>query len=103
MNVGYRIELMVTNSNELYRMHSKMGWTNQIGWDVGYIDAKNNRWIFAMNLDIIHEQDAKYRKEIICEILKFEMLDSDQVANDLFKYAVILTRFKNEWIFVRHE
>jgi 8-oxo-dGTP diphosphatase len=36
-------------------------------------------------------------------MFKVEMLDSNQVANDLLKYAVIVTRYKDEWIFVRHE
>jgi beta-lactamase class D len=65
-------ELMVTDSNEKYVMHSKTGWTNQIGWNVGYIDTKNNRWIFAMNQDIIQKKDLKHRKEISYEILKAE-------------------------------
>ncbi|MGZ2369456.1 class D beta-lactamase [Ancylomarina sp. YFZ004] len=67
-------ELMVTDSAEKYTMHSKTGWTNQIGWNMGYIDTKNNRWIFAMNQDILQKQDAKYRKEITYEILKTEKI-----------------------------
>jgi len=67
-------ELMVTDSNEKYTIHSKTGWTNQIGWNVGFIETNNNRWIFVMNQDIIQKQDAKYRKEITYEILKAEKI-----------------------------
>lgn len=65
-------ELMVTDANEKYTIHSKTGWTNQIGWNVGYIETRNNQWIFAMNQDIIKKQDLKFRKEITYEILKAE-------------------------------
>lgn len=67
-------EIMVTDSTETYIIHSKTGWTNQIGWNVGYIETKNNKWIFAMNQDIIEKQDAKYRKKITYEILKSEKI-----------------------------
>lgn len=36
-------------------------------------------------------------------MFKVEILDSAPIANDSFKYAVIVTRYKDEWIFVRHE
>ncbi len=65
-------ELMVTDSNEKYTIHSKTGWTKQIGWNVGYIEAKNNKWIFAMNMDIYQKEDTKYRKEITYKILNTE-------------------------------
>ena len=67
-------ELMVTDSTDKYTIHSKTGWTNQIGWNVGYVKTKNNKWIFAMNMDIIKEEDAKYRKKITYEILKLEKI-----------------------------
>ena len=67
-------EIMVTDSTEAYTIHSKTGWTNQIGWNVGYVETKKNKWIFAMNMDIIKEEDAKYRKKITYEILKIEQI-----------------------------
>lgn len=67
-------ELMLTDSNENYAVHSKTGWTKQIGWNVGYVETKDNRWVFAMNQDIIEREDAKYRKVITYEILKAEKI-----------------------------
>lgn len=67
-------EIMVTDSTETYIIHSKTGWTNQIGWNVGYIETKDNKWIFAMNQDIIEKQDAKCREKITYEILKSEKI-----------------------------
>ena len=67
-------EIMVTDSSERYIIHSKTGWTNSIGWNVGYVETKNNKWIFAMNMDIIEKKDAKYRKEITYGILKSEKI-----------------------------
>ena len=67
-------KIMVTDSTENFIIHSKTGWTNQIGWNVGYIETINNKWIFAMNMDIIDKKDAKYRKKITYEILKSEKI-----------------------------
>ena len=67
-------ELMITDKTEKYIIHSKTGWTNQIGWNVGYVETTNNKWIFAMNMDIVDKKDAKYRKKITYEILKSEKI-----------------------------
>jgi beta-lactamase class D len=67
-------EIMITDENKTYTIHSKTGWTNNIGWNVGYVETKNNKWIFAMNMNIINKQDAKYRKKITYEILKSEKI-----------------------------
>jgi len=67
-------KIMITDLTVNYIIHSKTGWTNQIGWNVGYIETQNNMWIFAMNMDIIDKKDAKYRKKITYEILKSEKI-----------------------------
>ena len=67
-------KLMITDSTANYVIHSKTGWTNQIGWNVGYIETNSNKWIFAMNQNIINKDDAKYRKKITYEILKTERI-----------------------------
>ena len=69
-------QIMLTDSTENYQIYSKTGWAirtrKQIGWLVGYVVAKDNTWIFALNMDIHQNPDAKYRKEIVYEILKEE-------------------------------
>ena len=67
-------ELMITDTTVNYVIHSKTGWTNQIGWNVGYIETNTDKWIFAMNLHIINKEEAKYRKQITYEILKTERI-----------------------------
>ncbi len=67
-------EIMITDQNKTYTIHSKTGWSKNIGWNVGYVETKNNKWIFAMNMDIINKKDAKFRKIITYEILKSEKI-----------------------------
>lgn len=65
-------KMMITDSTETYIIHSKTGLTKKTAWNIGYIETKNNKWIFAMNQDIITKADAKYRKIITYKILKAE-------------------------------
>lgn len=69
-------EIMITDSSESYVLHSKTGWAmrieKQIGWFVGYVETKDNTWIFALNIDINSKKDSNFRKEITYEILKEE-------------------------------
>ncbi len=67
-------KIMITDLNESYTIHSKTGWTKNIGWNVGYVQTKNNKWIFVMNMDIVNKQDLKFRKKITYEILKSEKI-----------------------------
>jgi beta-lactamase class D len=68
--------IIITDSTENYIMHSKTGWAmrakNQVGWFVGYVEKKNGKWIFALNIDIGNKSDAKLRKKISYEILRTE-------------------------------
>lgn len=70
--------LIITDSTDNYTLHSKTGWAmripNQIGWYVGYIETKKGTWIFALNMDINDNSDAKYRQQITYEILKEERI-----------------------------
>ncbi|PKQ64176.1 class D beta-lactamase [Labilibaculum filiforme] len=62
--------IMITDSTENYVIHSKTGWSKNIGWNVGYIVAKNNIWIFVMNIDMNDIKMAPIRKVITYDILK---------------------------------
>ena len=44
----------------------------QIGWFVGYIETKKDTWITALNINLKTEEDSKYRKQIVYDILKRE-------------------------------
>ena len=61
---------MITDSTGNYVVHSKTGWSQQIGWYVGYIETKDNVWIFALNMDMDDINMASLRKTITYDILK---------------------------------
>lgn len=63
-------EIMITDTTDAYIIHSKTGWSQNIGWNVGYIEAKNNVWIFAMNIDMHDIEMANIRKTLTYDILK---------------------------------
>ncbi|AGC40777.1 class D beta-lactamase [Riemerella anatipestifer] len=63
-------KIMITDSTEHYIIHSKTGWGNNIGWNIGYIETKNNIWIFALNMDMNDIKMADIRKKITYNILK---------------------------------
>lgn len=68
--------IMITDSTENYIIHSKSGWGTkpkpQIGWLIGYVEKKDENWIFALNIDINKKEDRKLRKQLVYKILKLE-------------------------------
>lgn len=62
--------IMITDSTKNYTIYSKTGWSNNIGWNVGYIETKDNVWIFALNIDMNDIKMANIRKTITYGILK---------------------------------
>ncbi|MDX1284417.1 MAG: class D beta-lactamase [Draconibacterium sp.] len=69
-------KLMLSDSSNKYKLYSKTGWAarvkKQIGWFVGFVESNNETWIFALNMDINSDSDARYRKQITYEILEKE-------------------------------
>ncbi len=63
-------EIMITDSTDHYVIHSKTGWSMNIGWNVGYINTKNNVWVFALNIDLNDIKMANKRKMLTYDILK---------------------------------
>ncbi len=72
-------ELMITDSTQNYIIHSKTGWTNRIGWNIGYVETQNKQYIFAMNMEVNQKEEVKFRKLITYEILRLEGIVSDLV------------------------
>ncbi len=62
--------IMLTDSTNNYKIHSKTGWSQNIGWNVGYVETKDNVWIFALNIDMDDIKMANIRKTITYDILK---------------------------------
>jgi beta-lactamase class D len=69
-------ETMIVDQKPTYTIRAKTGWAQQIspqvGWFVGYVEAKDRVWFFATNLDIAKPEDARYRQEITLEALKLK-------------------------------
>lgn len=63
-------EIMITDSTKNYIVHSKTGWSQKIGWNVGYIETKNDVWAFAMNIDMDNIRMAESRRLITYDILR---------------------------------
>ena len=63
-------EIMISDSTENYVIHSKTGWAQKIGWFVGYIQTKDNTWIFSLNIDMPDIKMAGLRKSITYDVLK---------------------------------
>ncbi len=68
--------ILLTDSAKHYKVYSKTGWstksTPNIGWLVGWIESKNETYIFAINIDINQPKETVLRKQISYEILKQE-------------------------------
>ncbi len=63
-------EIMITDSTNNYVIHSKTGWSKNIGWNIGYVEAKDNVWVFALNIDMHDIKMANIRRAITYNILK---------------------------------
>ncbi len=75
-------EIMITDSTENYVIHSKTGWSQKIGWYVGYVKTKGNVWIFAMNIDMNDIKMAPIRKIITYNILKEQRIIEQNTGNN---------------------
>jgi len=62
-------EIMLVEETESYKMRVKTGWAirvdDQIGWYVGWLETSDDVWFFAMNMDIIEDSDAHWRKDLV--------------------------------------
>lgn len=73
-NIDIVKDILINDKGEIYILRGKTGWggngESDIGWYVGYLEENNNVYFFANNIDIINEQDAKARIEIVKDIFK---------------------------------
>jgi beta-lactamase class D len=67
-------ELMVIDSTSEYTLRVKTGWAvrvdDQIGWYVGWLETREDVWFFAMNMDIVNDTDARFRKDLTIQALQ---------------------------------
>lgn len=62
--------IMIQDSNDNYTLYAKTGWSQKIGWFVGFVDTKSGPWLFALNIDMPDIKQAPIRKKIVVETLQ---------------------------------
>jgi beta-lactamase class D len=69
-------KIMIVDKTPEFIVRAKTGWAlpknHQYGWYVGYTEAKEKVWFFAINIDIEKKSDASYRKEMTMKALKIK-------------------------------
>lgn len=70
--------LMTIETTPAYTLRAKTGWaqrvTPQVGWYVGYVEAKGTVWFFATNITINAPEDARLRQQITMEALRLKRI-----------------------------
>ncbi len=64
--------LMVIERTPAYTIRAKTGWSQKVGWIVGYIESGEKVWFFATNMDIAKLEDCHFRQEITLEVLRLK-------------------------------
>ena len=67
-------DILIEEKTPEYTLSAKTGWATitdpEIGWYVGYVEKGEDVYLFALNLDIHKNSDAKKRKTLTRKILK---------------------------------
>jgi beta-lactamase class D len=75
-------DIMIRDKTEKYTIHAKTGWAvrvdPQIGWYVGFVEKGPEIYFFAMNMDIMKDEDASKRIELTDLLLKKLNITSDE-------------------------
>ena len=67
--------IMHMETTDTYSLYFKTGWTGSqssppIGWIVGYVEARNDRWVFALNIDAENVSKMSLLPGVIKDILR---------------------------------
>ena len=78
-------DILITEQTDTYILRSKTGWARcwdflpdcraklfdpQIGWIIGYVERDGKAYFFAVNIDILKDQDAVTRTSIAKAVLR---------------------------------
>jgi len=67
-------DIMINDQTDNYVLRGKTGWginsRADVGWYVGYLEENGNVYFFANNIDIVKEEDAESRTEIVKDIFR---------------------------------
>ena len=69
--------IMLMEATTNYNLHFKTGWTGSqssppIGWIVGYVETRNDHWVFALNIDAEDVSRMSLLPAIIKDILRMK-------------------------------
>jgi beta-lactamase class D len=71
-NVDILKDILVQEKNEDYIFRAKVGWvtstTPNLGWYIGWLETKDNKYFFAINIDIETEEQGPSRIKIVKRI-----------------------------------
>ena len=67
--------ITVLEQNKNYTLHGKTGWATEnidtpVSWFVGWVEAKGNTYVFALNMDLDNANDLPLRESLTLECLK---------------------------------
>lgn len=69
-------KLMIVEETPDHLLRAKTGWAQgispQVGWYVGYVEAKGQVWFFAANMEIARPEDSALRQEITMQALRLK-------------------------------
>jgi len=67
-------KIMLADENPKYKLYGKTGWAvrvdEKVGWYVGFVEVKDEVWLFACNIDMSNDQNAPHRKGAVYAGLK---------------------------------
>ncbi len=73
-NIKLLKKIMLEKETPKYSLSAKTGWSNKVGWYVGYIEVNDKVWLFASNLEINSKEDLKLRKSLVIEAFKLKKI-----------------------------
>ena len=71
-NIDILKDIMLEKESANYKLRSKTGFSQNVGWYVGYLTTKRDTWFFATNLRIEKPGDLKNRKRLTISALKLK-------------------------------
>jgi beta-lactamase class D len=66
-------DILVLEETPQYIWRGKSGWAltkpHQVGWHVGYVEVGQKVYFYAMNIDIMHANEAKVRAAMVKDVI----------------------------------
>lgn len=69
-NIKILKNIMLSDSQNEYKIWSKTGWSGKDGWYVGYLVINDQTWFFANHVEINQNSDLAMRKQLTMEAFK---------------------------------